>query len=510
MKKLLLVVSVCIAMFVVAVVPRVAVAAELGDIGFDDIFDSFLSVDIKVNGSDGPITVASRSRIVVSWISEGASRCRGNWTKNDVRLSGTVAGRITKSAVIKVACIDREGNRDDDAVVVNVSGGVIIPNPVPMPIPTPTPTPTSEGQLKVSLDGNSPTFRLITAGSVDVPITVLRLSAIGESVTLKSIALQLSDKSGLAQNVSKVTIWDGSQKLGEGFFILQQRTAIVGVTNGEFIVQKDDYKSLTIKADIAPQGVSAPGEPGAYIAVDFDGDSSNTRAIGRSSGKNVLAQGGDTVSAGIRVYKSVPTVKYIPLPSGTSLTSASDKPLYRFSVSASPSGNGIGIQKLAFRLTTSSANAITGMLNNINVRAYSDSSFSSIITTGIQTDGTFQAVDKLSAGIQSNAGADVEIYAETAAGVPTTLQIPAGGTRYFEVIGDVNLTGAGTNYSVTTQLQGDSRSNAGMTPSGNFVWSPNSITTVTDRFANDYANGYGVSGLPTSNLTPQILSDRPL
>ena len=509
MRRLLRVLAIGIALFAVIVLPRTAVA-ELGDIGFDDIFDSSVSVDLKVNGSDGPVTVTPRSRIVVSWISEGASRCRGNWTKNDIRLSGTVAGRITKSAIIKVACINREGERDDDAVVVNVSGGAVIPSPTPMPIPTPIHTPTNEGQLQVSLDANSPAYRLITAGSIDVPMTILRLSAIGESFTLKSIALQLSDKSGLAQNVSKVTIWDGSQKLGEGYFIQPQRTAIVEVTNGEFIVQKDDYKSLTIRADFATQGVSSPGEPGTYVSIDFDGDSTNTRAIGRSSGKTVLLRGGDIASSGVRVYKSVPTVKYIPLPNGTSLTGASDKPLYRFSVSASPSGNGIGIQKLTLQFIISSTRKITDMLNNINVRAYSDAGYSSIISSGIQNDGTFQAVDKPFVDLESNESTAVEIYAETAAGAPTTLQIPAGATRYFEVIGDVTLTGAGTNYSLTTQLQGDSKPNTGMIPSGNFIWTPNSITTVTDRFANDYANGYGVPGLPTSNLTPQILSDKPL
>lgn len=101
--------------------------------GFDDfggsIFDA-VSIDLKVNGQDGPVTVAAGSRIVVSWISEGAARCRGNWSRNDIKSSGTVAGRISKSAVIKVACIDKEGNRDDDSVVVNVEGKVQIDSPV--------------------------------------------------------------------------------------------------------------------------------------------------------------------------------------------------------------------------------------------------------------------------------------------------------------------------------------------------------------------------------------------
>lgn len=84
----------------------------------ENIFDT-VSVDLKVNGQDGPIEVEKRARIVLSWISEGATRCRGVWSKNDLKLSGTAAGRITRPVTIKIACIDGEGNRADDEVRVN-------------------------------------------------------------------------------------------------------------------------------------------------------------------------------------------------------------------------------------------------------------------------------------------------------------------------------------------------------------------------------------------------------
>lgn len=508
MKKLFCVgaASVIVAVLAVTAMPRVALA-ELGDVGFDNIFDQSVSVDLKVNGSDGPVTVVQGSRIVVSWISEGATRCRGNWSRNDIRLNGTIAGRITKSIVVKVACINRDGERDDDAVAVNVSGGAVIPNPTPTP--TPTPVPVGEGQLQVSLDADSPAYRLITAGSTDVVMSVLRLHAVNEDIVMERIALQLLDNSEVPQNLSggKVTLWkDGSQKVGEGVFIGAKKLQVFSMGQA-LIIPANTSVSLVVKVDIQLQGVSQAGIPGAHIAIDFDGDSDQNRAIGRSSGKNVAVRGGDTASAGIRIYKSIPTVKYIPLPVGSSLAGASDKPLYRFSVTASPNGSGVGIHKFTFRFTTSATRKMNGMLNNINVRAYTNSDFTGTVS-GIQTDGTFMATDKPLTDIESGVSTDVEIYTETVAGIPTTLQIPAGATRYFEVIGDINLSGAGTVYSVITQLQGDAQPNTGMTPTGNFIWSPNSITTVTSKDANDYANGYGVPGLPASNLTPQILSDR--
>jgi len=87
----------------------------------ENIFDT-VSIDVKVNGSDGPVEVQKGGRIVVSWISEGASRCRAMWSKNDIAKSGTIAGRLSKtgSFSIRAACIDAEGNRADDSVVVNV------------------------------------------------------------------------------------------------------------------------------------------------------------------------------------------------------------------------------------------------------------------------------------------------------------------------------------------------------------------------------------------------------
>lgn len=85
----------------------------------EPIFDTVF-VDLKVDGQDGPVTVAAGSRIVISWISEGAARCRGNWSRNDIKSSGTVAGRLKHSIAIKVSCIDMDGHRADDSVLVNI------------------------------------------------------------------------------------------------------------------------------------------------------------------------------------------------------------------------------------------------------------------------------------------------------------------------------------------------------------------------------------------------------
>ncbi len=425
-------------------------------------------------------------------------------------------------------------------------------------------TVTSSGSLTVELSADSPSYTIASAGTTDYTASVLRIRATNEAVRINDIALQLTAKasSSISDLASgKVTLWEGASKVGEAIFVTgayyNTASTTVSTCSGcsEFIVDKDSYKDLTVKVDLASQGTSQPGTPGAFIAVDFEATRTSAASTGfggvagtgsQSGTKTLGGTSSDTASAGFRVVKSTPTVKFISLPSGTSLTASSDKPLYRFSITASPKGP-IGINKLTFRFATSSATVIADLVDNINVRAFINPAFTGIVS-GIQTDGTLMATDKtMNPTLWASASTDIEIYAETAGNASTTVQIPAGGTRYFEVIGDITLSGAGTTYSVTTQLQGDAKFyaniaeysgatstptsgslttygsflatstffvNSGLAGSDNFIWSPYSTTTQTTitagALANDFLNGYGVPGLPTTNLTPQTLSDKAL
>lgn len=102
----------------------------------DNIFDT-LAIDLKVNGSDGPVSVAVGERITISWESDGAKRCRGNWSKNDLRLNGKIAGKLsrslTTSVTVRIACIDEDGNREDDSVILKIGSSSILPPPPPPP-----------------------------------------------------------------------------------------------------------------------------------------------------------------------------------------------------------------------------------------------------------------------------------------------------------------------------------------------------------------------------------------
>ena len=418
---------------------------------------------------------------------------------------------------------------------------------------------TSSGSLTVELSGQSQSYTLASAGTTDYVASILRVRATNEAVRIDDLALSLAaaDVNAASSSLSdlaggKVTLWDGVDKVGEATFVTSAyfNTASTTVSTcagcKEFIVPKDEYKDITVKVDLSAQGTSQAGTPGAFVRVDYEnarGTFGGIKGTGSQSGTKVTGTSADTAASGFRVVKSVPTVKFISLPTGTSLTGASDKPLYRFSVTASPKGP-VGVSQLTFRFSTSSATTIIDLLDNINVKVYTDSAYS-VLASGIQTDGTMQANDQPLDSVWASSDTEFKIGAATAANASTTIEIPSGGSRYFEVIGDVSLSGAGTTYSVTTQLQGDARFYSNILPyaiatsapaggsgvtsnsflatstffteptfpatdSNNFIWSPFSTTTITSWNANDYLNGYGVSGLPASNLTPQTISDKAL
>ncbi|MDZ4240808.1 MAG: hypothetical protein U1D31_01630 [Patescibacteria group bacterium] len=101
------------------------------------------------------------------------------------------------------------------------------------------------------------------------------------------------------------------------------------------------------------------------------------------------------------------------------------------------------------------------------------------------------------------------------------LQIPAGATYYFRVLGTITFANSPTAASVVTNIQGDaayplmyeattfqlaSSTNAvAFGTDDDFIWSPNS-TTTNDTDENAWTNGYYVPGLGASSMDSQTLT----
>ncbi len=199
MKKFL-----CVGVASIAAFAFVAVAqAPVPDVGFENIFDGNVSIDLKVNGQDGPVEVASGSRIVVSWLSEGAARCKGNWSKNDIKTSGTVSGRISRSVVIKAACIDKENNRDDDAVVVNVSGKPAVTTPVPV---SNTGTATAEPYISIT-NSASIVAQNARIGALNQVLGGFDIKVTGKPATINSLEFDIEPNKVISR-ITNVYIYD--------------------------------------------------------------------------------------------------------------------------------------------------------------------------------------------------------------------------------------------------------------------------------------------------------------
>jgi hypothetical protein len=359
----------------------------------------------------------------------------------------------------------------------------------------------SGGSFTVQLDSSSPSYSVKAANTTGNTSTVFKLRATNEAITLSQIALQLSNSSASSTpgNLTNVTLWDGATQVGTAVFTGSTRFATTTLS-APFVIPKDADKMLTVKVDLAPIGTSEAGTQGALVQVDYDGgDSTGTRGVGQASGSTInTGSTSDTATDGYRVFKSVPTVAADSL----SATGVSDGRLMRFRVTADSKGD-IGIAKFSFTIATTTAS-----VTQLNLFGYTDSGYSNAIS-GVSAGGQIQSSNQASL-----ASTGLNIYPKTSAGATTTIQVPAGQTRYFELRGSVS--GVTTGASISTTLKGDASYPALSTLVGiagpgagtvdvtgssvaNFIWSGNATSSAaaTDT---DWSNSYGIPGLPSSGL----------
>lgn len=367
-------------------------------------------------------------------------------------------------------------------------------------------TPSANGTFTASLDASSPSYAVASAGSSDVILNVIKFVSSNEAMNVKKVSLQLTNTaSSSASDLTSVTLWDGGTQVGSAIFTGSNTNATATLT-GNFIIPKDAYKNMTVKGNLASIGTGQVGTQGALIAVDYDNDDlAGTQAVGASSGSTQnVSTTADTASAGVRMYKSFPTLAKVGTGIASSLING-DQPLLRFSVTADSRGD-VGLDGFSFRMAT------TGVtVASINAYAYTDSNFSSA-ASGVGASGKLSNSNLTWVSGTADIAVDID-----AAGTDTVLQVPAGGTRYIEIRGDVSSAGTAGD-SVSTTLQGDAAhaslatgvmmgTAATVTADTNndFVWSPNATTSSANAHV-DFTNGYGLIGLPSNGMNAQTIS----
>ena len=347
------------------------------------------------------------------------------------------------------------------------------------------------GSAAVTTDATSPSYALVSAGSTDVTVGALKLRATNENVNLTKLGLQLTNTaSSSSSDLVKVKIYNGATLVGEAFFAGSATTATSTFSSPLSLVKNTDV-TLTLKAELNNIGVGeAVAFSGHLLAVDY----LNGEGTGASSGTTVFTTGSSAV-AGARVLKSFPVISADSLPS----TGVADGRLGRFKVTADAKGP-IGITNFALNLSTTTAS-----VTNVTIYGFTDANYSSPVA-GVSASGDLQATDDATVPGTGN----VVVGITTSGGTATVIQVPAGGTRYFEIRGTVS--GATSGASVTTKLLGSSAfpsTSAGVSANpllaaGNvstseMVWSPNSTTTAT-RSDQDWTSGFGINGLPSGGL----------
>jgi len=371
-------------------------------------------------------------------------------------------------------------------------------------------TMTTGGTLTVAKDDSSPSYAIATAGTTDVVLGALKFTTTNEAITLKKLGLELTAASSSPGDLTQVTLWDGTTKVGTAIFAGTSDHATTTLS-GTFIVPKDGTKVMTIKGDLAPIGTSQVGTQGALLKVNYDGsDLSATYGTGSQSGKVVYStSASDTAVDGVRVFRAYPEFAKINLDS-TTLVTASDATIYKFSVTAKDadgSSEGIGLSQITVNLATSSASAVSGTttVTDLKVYAYTNSSMST-------------PVSGFTNGLLATAIAQPANSGDNAIDFTSLLNVPSGATYYFKVIGDIALTsGTGTfSGSVSTKISGDAAypaiaglmgAEATITAAtdNDFVWSPHATTTSAVEHI-DWTNGYNVTGLPADGSETTTLS----
>ncbi len=353
------------------------------------------------------------------------------------------------------------------------------------------------GSLAISSDSSTPSYTTVAGGSAGVTMSAFKFRATNEAVNLTKVGLVLT--SGSSSDVGTVYLYQGATQIGTATFTGGNTTATSTLTS-PITLAKDVDTVITVKADMGSIGVSQVGTEGQLVKIDV----TNAEASGLSSG-NTLQVGGIVAGAqGVRMFKSFPTVALDTLPS----TGIADGRLMRFKVTANSAG-AVGLFNFNFTISTSSF-VTGGGISSTMLNVYSDASYSQPVsgTFGAAT-GQFGATNGTTGGTTlTNGPVTLDFQATT-----NPLQVPAGQTYYFEL--KATVAGTQTGTSVTTTLNGDaayidashlgvyqvSTTTGALADTNNdFIWSGNATSTAVFN-ANDWANGYGIPGLPAGGVS---------
>lgn len=213
----------------------------------------------------------------------------------------------------------------------------------------------ASGNYAVSSDTSSAyNYRAVKAGS-EVALAAFRFTASpNEDVTVKQIALQLGNTASNSPTDLQgqaVTLWDGATQVGSAVFISDNATSTL---TGSFVIPKGGVKTLVVKGNLSVQD-SVNGTPGAFLAVNYDGDNNGLNGnygTGADSGATINGTSADIATNGVRIFANLPSFQLV----SSQGTFAANTSLYKVKVT-NPGARDIALAQLTFSVATTGGTA---------------------------------------------------------------------------------------------------------------------------------------------------------
>lgn len=350
---------------------------------------------------------------------------------------------------------------------------------------------TSGGTLTATLSPSDPNEKWYIAGK-EATVGVFEFDSNDEAFDITDLGILLDTASSSAADFQQIRLYDGSTLITGKKPTFTSNKEAFSLSTGDFRVDADTEKDLTVKALLANVGTNQVGTSGNKIRISTSTKATDNKARGLESGSSSNISGSASTSTGARYFKSLPTVTKLT-PSNTTI-SATTEELYRFSVKADANGR-VLIEQFTFNVATPSggnaATATSFKLSRVSDGAIVDQSIEADKNTRVkmQVDST----EGFSAGY---------------------ITIPANETQSFKLEATTEDATGNDSGKIETKLIRDtaypSIASKVMDTTANldshfFVWSPRS--TTSSLTASDWTNSYKVPGLETSDLGVHVLTD---